>query len=903
MFGRRSYRYEEFKGPTVGLQLELQVVQQHIANPKVGIIGICGMAGIGKSTFLRKIYQEFDNEDSGFDIVILSDATAFSYFQFYKCRIAEHIEQAPRLHWAVESHRETRTRLHDLLSGKRYLVMLDDVSYPLNIEELGIPHPTSNLGSKLLLSCRLHKICRAMNADRVVHVALLRQEEAWELFQMHAKNVVVSQPEIVPIARDIARACGGLPLLINTLGAASVDLRTEIEWRNRLELVLCSSADAMSAQGSDFSTIESSFDALNTDRLRACFLYCYALLEAPSVLIDDVIQYWAEQRMLGEIYDSNGGLLPEIMQEGQNLIQQLEKAGLLLRRSLLTSTASKVTMLDHVKQFALYKIRQQFLENNDYRQTHTGASMFPAFEIGFQSLDVDKLRDCFFYLSLFPAYTSTSINTEQLIRYWIGEGFLRDAVSFGSRPNELDSIFIELFDKGFPETDMDVERYVVIPNDFHRYIIFKSHNNGFLAEAGCGLSSSPTTEKWKHVERASFMRNHINSLQHVPVSVSAKLRALILRENVLLKDISHNIFLSKSLCILDLSRTGIVEIPPAIGGMAALAHLDLSFTKIKSLPKEVRRLVNLRFLGLEGTNLLEDVPDKVFSELSKLIDLNMYDSFGDWAVKENQISPESGTASLEELEGLEKLSVLGITISNAIAYEQFLSTKRLMKAMGRLVVKHCSHVQISIKFRYVKYLTICDCFDLKELVFGTDGLYKENEWRRIDLEVLRLVGLYKAHIVWSDVRLAGWYSSVSDLTIGFCHELTDISWVSYMNVVHLNIFSCKKLEQLIKDAKEANIFFNSEVTYFNELKTLRLRKLPNLTSICLDEPEFPALMAVKVLECPQLRKLPLENLVQRTIAQKQNIEVTITGKREWWDDLDWIDAEVKGVLDVHFQAE
>ncbi|PKA46793.1 Disease resistance protein RPS2 [Apostasia shenzhenica] len=896
----------EFKGPTVGLEQELRDVRQHIANPRVGIIGICGMAGIGKTTLLRKIYEEFDNEDSGFDIIILANSYGITFFQFDECRSIELIKQEPILDSIGVSRREMSLGLHNLLSGKRYLIMLDNVSKSLNIEELGIPHPTSNLGSKLLLSSRLHKICRAMNADRIVHVALLGQEEAWELFQMQVGNEVVSQPEITPVARGIAKACGGLPSLVTTLAAKSAELRSEIEWRNRLELVLRTAVDTMPAQGNDFATLESSFQALKTDQLRACFLYCYALLDASSVLMDDVIQYWVEQRIFGDSYDSVDGLTNEIIQVGQNLMQQLEEAGLLLRQSPLGSTASKVSMLEHAKQFALYKIKQQFLENNGYRQTNVGASMFPSFEISFQALNDDKSRDCFLYFSLFPIHMSDSIDTEQLIRYWIGEGFLSQTISFYTNKSELEQILRKMTGKGFRYIFDNIGREVVLlSNDFHRYTIVKSNNNGFLAAAGCGHSGAATTEKWEGMARVSLMHNHIKSLLHIPISITASLRTLILKGNIRLKYISNNMFLSKSLCLLDLSYTGIVEIPSIIGGMAALAHLDLSFTKIKSLPKEVRNLVNLKYLGLEGTSLLEDVPDKVFSELSNLIELNMYDSFGDWAVKENQSSQGSDKASLEELEGSKNLKVLGITISNSIAYEQCIKSRRIMNAMRRLVVKHYSHVQISMEFSYLRYLTICDCFDLEKLVIRSDGQYKENFKYEISLQVLRLVGLYKARIVWSEVGLAGWYDSVRDLTIGFCHELTDISWVSYMkNIQHLNIFSCKKLEQLIKYAKKANIFFDPEVTYFDELKTLRLRKLPQLTSIiCLDDPKFPALRSVKVLECPQLRKLPLENHVQRAITQSQNIELTIMGKREWWEDLDWMDEQVKIVLDVHFQAE
>ena len=55
---------------TVGLDLKFVEVWKWMADEKVGIIGLYGMGGVGKTTLLKKINNEFLETKLGFDVVI-----------------------------------------------------------------------------------------------------------------------------------------------------------------------------------------------------------------------------------------------------------------------------------------------------------------------------------------------------------------------------------------------------------------------------------------------------------------------------------------------------------------------------------------------------------------------------------------------------------------------------------------------------------------------------------------------------------------------------------------------------------------------------------------------------------------------------------------------------------------
>ena len=61
---------EKLVKKTVGLDLMFNEVWKWLEYEKVGIVGLYGMGGVGKTTLLKKINNEFLESKLGFDVVI-----------------------------------------------------------------------------------------------------------------------------------------------------------------------------------------------------------------------------------------------------------------------------------------------------------------------------------------------------------------------------------------------------------------------------------------------------------------------------------------------------------------------------------------------------------------------------------------------------------------------------------------------------------------------------------------------------------------------------------------------------------------------------------------------------------------------------------------------------------------
>ncbi|MBA0606284.1 hypothetical protein Godav_018772, partial [Gossypium davidsonii] len=170
----------------------------------------------------------------------------------------------------------------------------------------------------------------------------------------------------------------------------------------------------------------------------------------------------------------------------------------------------------------------------------------------------------------------------------------------------------------------------------------------FIVKAGTGLEELPSNSEWKKdVERASFMMNKVSE---IPLSLSpncGNLSTLLLKMNVSLKRISKSFFQHMhSLSILDLSYTGIKQLPnsvsnletlnvlvlrgccnlryvPSLEKLEALRKLDLRGTGIEKVPKGLEMLTNLIYLNL-CTESLKELPITILPRLSCLQCLVLY---------------------------------------------------------------------------------------------------------------------------------------------------------------------------------------------------------------------------------------------------------------------------------------
>eukprot|EP00257_Ricinus_communis_P022598 XP_015582375.1 probable disease resistance protein At4g27220 [Ricinus communis] len=88
----------------------------------------------------------------------------------------------------------------------------------LKLEDIGIPFGNNHKGGKIFMtSCSL-KVLKPMDVQRHFQLLELQLEEVWHLFE--EKAIDVKDPDLKPIATQIASRCAGLPILIMAVAKA-----------------------------------------------------------------------------------------------------------------------------------------------------------------------------------------------------------------------------------------------------------------------------------------------------------------------------------------------------------------------------------------------------------------------------------------------------------------------------------------------------------------------------------------------------------------------------------------------------------------------------------------------------------------------------------------------------------
>ncbi|WMV16400.1 hypothetical protein MTR67_009785, partial [Solanum verrucosum] len=121
-----------------------------------------------------------------------------------------------------------------LKQEKSFLVILDDVCEVIDLDDVGVPQPKDHAGSNVIITCRSLDVCRQMKTDTDMNVSTLDEDESWQLFVKNAGDVA-NRVDIEPLAMDIARECGGLPLAITVI-ATSMRGKSRVElWEDALK--------------------------------------------------------------------------------------------------------------------------------------------------------------------------------------------------------------------------------------------------------------------------------------------------------------------------------------------------------------------------------------------------------------------------------------------------------------------------------------------------------------------------------------------------------------------------------------------------------------------------------------------------------------------------------------------
>ncbi|KAH9716005.1 putative disease resistance protein [Citrus sinensis] len=362
----------------VGQKLLLDQVWRCITDQEKnrGIIGLYGIGGVGKTTLLKQVNNNFRYQQHMFDVVIWAAVSTL------QDDIGKRIGFSEDQSWEKKSPRDKAADIARILSGKKFVLLLDDIWERIDLTQLGVPLQKLNDGSKVVLTTRSAGVCDQMDAEKV-EVYSLAHDKAWDLFQeMVDRSTLDSHTSIPELAETLARECGGLPLALKTVGRAMKSQRKVGDWKRAIHKMTTSASKFSGMKEEVFSRLKFSYDSLSTDELRSCLLYCCLYPEDYEIPRRELIDYWISEGFVCD-FDDGCDFIDDLLQaclleeEGDDhvkmhdMIREMslwiactvdkEEQNFLVRAGVKLTEAPKVEEWEGANRISLMKTRIQSL--------------------------------------------------------------------------------------------------------------------------------------------------------------------------------------------------------------------------------------------------------------------------------------------------------------------------------------------------------------------------------------------------------------------------------------------------------------------------------------------------------------------------------------------------------------
>ncbi|CAA6668725.1 unnamed protein product [Spirodela intermedia] len=313
-------------------------IRDFLDDDTVRILGIHGMGGVGKTTLLQRVKNNFHD---------IGAAQRFNHVIFVTVSRAPEIltiqEQiVKQLDIKSTSSTEYGTDISQFLLNKRFLLLLDDVWEELNLHDVGVPTPCAENKCKIILTSRSKSVCCKMGTPRkLLEVEPLSESEAWILFKKNVGGDVdldQRDQEICRHAKAVAKKCGGLPLALKIVGRTMANAVSVGEWREAERNLTRSPHLVEDMKEKVLSLLEFSFDRLPNDNTKQCLLYCCLFKEDKNISITELIHYWIGEGFLDSEYSKSTS---EAEDRGKTIISSLISASLLQKGDKVDNFSSR----------------------------------------------------------------------------------------------------------------------------------------------------------------------------------------------------------------------------------------------------------------------------------------------------------------------------------------------------------------------------------------------------------------------------------------------------------------------------------------------------------------------------------------------------------------------------------
>ncbi|TVU26298.1 hypothetical protein EJB05_28837, partial [Eragrostis curvula] len=233
------------------------------------IVSVVGLGGSGKTTLAKHICHDNkikENFKYTFWVHVSHD------FNVEKL-IGKLFEAITKQKSDIHAPQHMVDEISNKLSGEKFLLVLDDAWHEDKDDwkEFMVLLKSRAPGSKLMLTTRDRKVAEAVNSRHIFELAFLSEAESWNLFvKSCGQEEKDLGSEFIQFGKEIVNKCGGVPLAIKTLGGILCEKREISTWRAIRESDLWNEG---TIEGRVFASLKLSYIHLK-DHLKQCFTFC-----------------------------------------------------------------------------------------------------------------------------------------------------------------------------------------------------------------------------------------------------------------------------------------------------------------------------------------------------------------------------------------------------------------------------------------------------------------------------------------------------------------------------------------------------------------------------------------------------------------------------------------------------